>query len=207
MKIERITAVIASLTVALAMQPSDVFGQYSPSVNIGVNTKIGIQSVEDNIRMPEFYGVNIGFELPLARIVGIEAGVGVGQFSQTIGYKEYQHPECKVRGIAFAPFVAPTLYLPLGNGDHVLLLRNELSWAFQNLTKNRHEEQAFTTFRYPKNQFVYQIGAGYKYHISERIAVSAIINYSTFNFLKGSKGKNFRTSTPLSIDIKAHISL
>ena len=71
MKIERITAVIATLTVALAMQPSDVFGQYSPSVNIGVNTKIGIQSVEDNIRMPEFYGVNIGFELPLARIVGI----------------------------------------------------------------------------------------------------------------------------------------
>ena len=176
-------------------------GQTS-SLNVGVNYAMRLQSAKANIRMPEYIGASVGYELSIIQPFSVEFGLAVGQYSQTVGYKEYQHTRCALRGFAFSPFVAPTFYVPLGSWDNMLLLRNELAYAFQKLTRNDNKEEVFNTFECPKSQFVYQVGVGYRHMFSENVSMTAIVNYSTFNFLRGSDGKDFKTSTPFSVIIK-----
>lgn len=176
-------------------------GQTS-SLNVGVNYAMRLQSAKANIRMPEYIGASVGYELSIIQPFSVEFGLAVGQYSQTVGYKEYQHTRCALRGFAFSPFVAPTFYVPLGNWENTLLLRNELAYSFQKLTKNDNKDEMFDTFKCPKSQFVYQIGIGYRHMFSENVSMTAIVNYSTFNFLRGSDGKDFKTSTPFSVIIK-----
>lgn len=176
-------------------------GQTS-SLNVGVNYAMRLQSAKANIRMPEYIGASVGYELSIIQPFSVEFGLAVGQYSQTVGYKEYQHTRCALRGFAFSPYVAPTFYLPLGNWENTLLLRNELAYSFQKLTKNDNKDEMFDTFKCPKSQFVYQIGVGYRHMFSENVSMTAIVNYSTFNFLRGSDGKDFKTSTPFSVIIK-----
>ena len=176
-------------------------GQTS-SLNVGFNYATRLQSAKANIRMPEYIGASVGYELSIIQPFGVEIGLAVGQYSQTVGYKEYQHTRCALRGFAFSPFVAPTFYVPLGSWDNMLLLRNELAYAFQKLTRNDNKEEVFNTFECPKSQFVYQVGVGYRHMFSENVSMTAIVNYSTFNFLRGSDGKDFKTSTPFSVIIK-----
>ena len=73
---------------------------------------------------------------------------------------------------------------------------------FQKLTRNDNKEEVFNTFECPKSQFAYQVGVGYRHMFSENVSMTAIVNYSTFNFLRGSDGKGFKTSTPFSVIIK-----
>ena len=167
-------------------------GQTS-SLNAGFYYAMRLQSAKANIRMPEYIGASVGYELSIIQPFGVEIGLAVGQYSQTVGYKEYQHTRCALRGFAFSPFVAP---------DNMLLLRNELAYAFQKLTRNDNKEEVFNTFECPKSQFVYQVGVGYRHMFSENLSMTAIVNYSTFNFLRGSDGKGFKTSTPFSMIIK-----
>lgn len=176
-------------------------GQTS-SLNVGVNYAMRLQSAKANIRMPEYIGASVGYELNIIQPFSVEFGMAVGQYSQTVGYEEYQHTRCALRGFAFSPYVAPTFYLPLGNWENTLLLRNELAYSFQKLTKNDNKDEMFDTFKCPKSQFVYQIGIGYRHMFSENVSMTAIVNYSTFNFLRGSDGKDFKTSTPFSVIIK-----
>ena len=176
-------------------------GQTS-SLNVGVNYAMRLQSAKANIRMPEYIGASVGYEFSIIQPLGVEIGLAVGQYSQTVGYKEYQHTRCALRGFAFSPYVAPTFYLPLGNWENTLLLRNELAYSFQKLTKNDNKDEMFDTFKCPKSQFVYQIGIGYRHMFSENVSMTAVVNYSTFNFLRGSDGKDFKTSTPFSVIIK-----
>ena len=176
-------------------------GQTS-SLNVGVNYAMRLQSAKANIRMPEYIGASVGYELSIIQPFSVEIGLAVGQYSQTVGYKEYQHTRCALRGFAFSPYVAPTFYLPLGNWENTLLLRNELAYSFQKLTKNDNKDEMFDTFKCPKSQFVYQIGIGYRHMFSENVSMTAVVNYSTFNFLRGSDGKDFKTSTPFSVIIK-----
>ena len=176
-------------------------GQTS-SLNVGVNYAMRLQSAKANIRMPEYIGASVGYELNIIQPFSVEFGLAVGQYSQTVGYKEYQHTRCALRGFAFSPFVAPTFYVPLGNWDNMLLLRNELAYAFQKLTRNDNKEEVFNTFECPKSQFAYQVGVGYRHMFSENVSMTAVVNYSTFNFLRGSDGKDFKTSTPFSVIIK-----
>lgn len=176
-------------------------GQTS-SLNVGVNYAMRLQSAKANIRMPEYIGASVGYELSIIQPFSVEFGLAVGQYSQTVGYKEYQHTRCALRGFAFSPFVAPTFYVPLGSWDNMLLLRNELAYAFQKLTRNDNKEEVFNTFECPKSQFVYQVGVGYRHMFSENVSMTAIVNYSTFNLLRGSDGKDFKTSTPFSVIIK-----
>lgn len=176
-------------------------GQTS-SLNVGVNYAMRLQSAKANIRMPEYIGASVGYEFSIIQPLGVEIGLAVGQYSQTVGYKEYQHTRCALRGFAFSPFVAPTFYVPLGSWDNMLLLRNELAYAFQKLTRNDNKEEVFNTFECPKSQFAYQVGVGYRHMFSENVSMTAIVNYSTFNFLRGSDGKGFKTSTPFSVIIK-----
>lgn len=176
-------------------------GQTS-SLNVGVNYAMRLQSAKANIRMPEYIGASVGYELNIIQPFSVEFGMAVGQYSQTVGYEEYQHTRCALRGFAFSPYVAPTFYLPLGNWENTLLLRNELAYAFQKLTRNDNKEEVFNTFECPKSQFAYQVGVGYRHMFSENVSMTAIVNYSTFNFLRGSDGKDFKTSTPFSVIIK-----
>lgn len=176
-------------------------GQTS-SLNVGVNYAMRLQSAKANIRMPEYIGASVGYELNIIQPFSVEFGMAVGQYSQTVGYEEYQHTRCALRGFAFSPYVAPTFYLPLGNWENTLLLRNELAYSFQKLTKNDNKEEVFNTFECPKSQFAYQVGVGYRHMFSENVSMTAIVNYSTFNFLRGSDGKDFKTSTPFSVIIK-----
>ena len=176
-------------------------GQTS-SLNVGVNYAMRLQSAKANIRMPEYIGASVGYEFSIIQPLGVEIGLAVGQYSQTVGYEEYQHTRCALRGFAFSPYVAPTFYLPLGNWENTLLLRNELAYSFQKLAKNDNKDEMFDTFKCPKSQFVYQIGVGYRHMFSENVSMTAIVNYSTFNFLRGSDGKGFKTSTPFSMIIK-----
>lgn len=176
-------------------------GQTS-SLNVGVNYAMRLQSAKANIRMPEYIGASVGYELNIIQPFSVEFGMAVGQYSQTVGYEEYQHTRCALRGFAFSPYVAPTFYLPLGNWENTLLLRNELAYSFQKLTKNDNKDELFDTFKCPKSQFVYQIGIGYRHMFSENVSMTAVVNYSTFNFLRGSDGKDFKTSTPFSVIIK-----
>lgn len=176
-------------------------GQTS-SLNVGVNYAMRLQSAKANIRMPEYIGASAGYELNIIQPFSVEFGMAVGQYSQTVGYEEYQHTRCALRGFAFSPYVAPTFYLPLGNWENTLLLRNELAYSFQKLTKNDNKDEMFDTFKCPKSQFVYQIGIGYRHMFSENVSMTAVVNYSTFNFLRGSDGKDFKTSTPFSVIIK-----
>ena len=176
-------------------------GQTS-SLNAGFYYAMRLQSAKANIRMPEYIGASVGYELSIIQPFGVEIGLAVGQYSQTVGYKEYQHTRCALRGFAFSPFVAPTFYVPLGSWDNMLLLRNELAYAFQKLTRNDNKEEVFNTFECPKSQFVYQVGVGYRHMFSENVSMTAIVNYSTFNFLRSSDGKGFKTSTPFSMIIK-----
>lgn len=176
-------------------------GQTS-SLNVGVNYAMRLQSAKANIRMPEYIGASVGYELNIIQPFSVEFGMAVGQYSQTVGYEEYQHTRCALRGFAFSPYVAPTFYLPLGNWENTLLLRNELAYSFQKLTKNDNKDEMFDTFKCPKSQFVYQIGIGYRHMFSENVSMTAIVNYSTFNLLRGSDGKDFKTSTPFSVIIK-----
>lgn len=176
-------------------------GQTS-SLNVGVNYAMRLQSAKANIRMPEYIGASVGYELNIIQPFSVEFGMAVGQYSQTVGYEEYQHTRCALRGFAFSPYVAPTFYLPLGNWENTLLLRNELAYSFQKLTKNDNKDEMFDTFKCPKSQFVYQIGIGYRHIFSENVSMTAVVNYSTFNFLRGSDGKDFKTSTPFSVIIK-----
>lgn len=176
-------------------------GQTS-SLNVGVNYAMRLQSAKANIRMPEYIGASVGYELSIIQPFSVEFGLAVGQYSQTVGYKEYQHTRCALRGFALSPFVAPTFYVPLGSWDNMLLLRNELAYAFQKLTRNDNKEEVFNTFECPKSQFAYQVGVGYRHMFSENVSMTAIVNYSTFNFLRGSDGKGFKTSTPFSMIIK-----
>ena len=86
-------------------------GQTS-SLNVGVNYAMRLQSAKANIRMPEYIGASVGYELSIIQPFSVEIGLAVGQYSQTVGYKEYQHTRCALRGFAFSPFVAPTFYVP-----------------------------------------------------------------------------------------------
>ena len=189
------------ILAVLAIAAQQAQGQTS-SLNVGVNYAMRLQSAKANIRMPEYIGASVGYELSIIQPFSVEFGLAVGQYSQTVGYKEYQHTRCALRGFAFSPFVAPTFYVPLGSWDNMLLLRNELAYAFQKLTRNDNKEEVFSTFECPKSQFAYQVGVGYRHMFSENVSMTAIVNYSTFNFLRGSDGKDFKTSTPFSVIIK-----
>lgn len=123
------TLILAVLSIA-AQQAQ---GQTS-SLNAGFYYATRLQSAKANIRMPEYIGASVGYEFSIIQPLGVEIGLAVGQYSQTVGYKEYQHTRCALRGFAFSPFVAPTFYVPLGSWDNMLLLRNELAYAFQKLT-------------------------------------------------------------------------
>lgn len=189
------------LFAVLIIAAQQAQGQTS-SLNVGFNYATRLQSAKANIRMPEYIGASVGYELNIIQPFGVEIGLDVGQYSQTVGYKEYQHTRCALRGFALSPFVAPTFYVPLGSWDNMLLLRNELAYAFQKLTKNDNKEEVFNTFECPKSQFAYQVGVGYRHMFSENVSMTAIVNYSTFNFLRGSDGKGFKTSTPFSMIIR-----
>ena len=182
--------------------PSSPLPPNRRKLNVGVNYAMRLQSAKANIRMPEYIGASVGYELSIIQPFSVEFGLAVGQYSQTVGYKEYQHTRCALRGFAFSPYVAPTFYLPLGNWENTLLLRNELAYSFQKLTRNDNKEEVFNTFECPKSQFAYQVGVGYRHMFSENVSMTAIVNYSTFNFLRGSDGKDFKTSTPFSVIIK-----
>lgn len=189
------------ILAVLAIAAQQAQGQTS-SLNAGFYYATRLQSAKANIRMPEYIGASVGYELNIIQPFSVEFGMAVGQYSQTVGYEEYQHTRCALRGFAFSPYVAPTFYLPLGNWENTLLLRNELAYSFQKLTKNDNKDEMFDTFKCPKSQFVYQIGIGYRHMFSENVSMTAIVNYSTFNFLRGSDGKGFKTSTPFSVIIK-----
>lgn len=195
----KVIKILLSTILFIAVQQAQ--GQ-SSSLNVGINYMTRLQSAKANIRMPEYIGASVGYELSIIQPFSVEIGLAVGQYSQTVGYKEYQHTRCALRGFAFSPFVAPTFYVPLGSWDNMLLLRNELAYAFQKLTRNDNKEEVFNTFECPKSQFAYQVGVGYRHMFSENVSMTAIVNYSTFNFLRGSDGKGFKTSTPFSMIIK-----
>ena len=169
------------ILAVLAIAAQQAQGQ---TLNAGFYYAMRLQSAKANIRMPEYIGASVGYELSIIQPFGVEIGLAVGQYSQTVGYKEYQHTRCALRGFAFS------------------LLRNELAYAFQKLTRNDNKEEVFNTFECPKSQFVYQIGIGYRHMFSENVSMTAVVNYSTFNFLRGSDGKDFKTSTPFSVIIK-----
>lgn len=193
---------IKSLVIVIAIFAIQHAQGQSSSLNVGINYMTRLQSAKANIRMPEYIGASVGYELSIIQPFSVEFGMAVGQYSQTVGYEEYQHTRCALRGFAFSPYVAPTFYLPLGNWENTLLLRNELAYSFQKLTKNDNKDEIFDTFKCPKSQFVYQIGIGYRHMFSENVSMTAVVNYSTFNFLRGSDGKDFKTSTPFSVIIK-----
>lgn len=195
----KVIKILLSIILFIAVQQAQ--GQ-SSSLNVGINYMTRLQSAKANIRMPEYIGASVGYELNIIQPFSVEFGMAVGQYSQTVGYEEYQHTRCALRGFAFSPFVAPTFYVPLGSWDNMLLLRNELAYAFQKLTRNDNKEEVFNTFECPKSQFAYQVGVGYRHMFSENVSMTAIVNYSTFNFLRGSDGKDFKTSTPFSVIIK-----
>lgn len=195
----KVIKILLSTILFIAVQQAQ--GQ-SSSLNVGINYMTRLQSAKANIRMPEYTGASVGYELNIIQPFSVEFGMAVGQYSQTVGYEEYQHTRCALRGFAFSPYVAPTFYLPLGNWENTLLLRNELAYSFQKLTKNDNKDEMFDTFKCPKSQFVYQVGVGYRHMFSENVSMTAIVNYSTFNFLRGSDGKDFKTSTPFSVIIK-----
>lgn len=195
----KVIKILLSTILFIAVQQAQ--GQ-SSSLNVGINYMTRLQSAKANIRMPEYIGASVGYELNIIQPFSVEFGMAVGQYSQTVGYEEYQHTRCALRGFAFSPFVAPTFYVPLGSWDNMLLLRNELAYAFQKLTRNDNKEEVFNTFECPKSQFAYQVGVGYRHMFSENVSMTAIVNYSTFNFLRGSDGKGFKTSTPFSMIIK-----
>lgn len=195
----KVIKILLSTILFIAVQQAQ--GQ-SSSLNVGINYMTRLQSAKANIRMPEYIGASVGYELNIIQPFSVEFGMAVGQYSQTVGYEEYQHTRCALRGFAFSPFVAPTFYVPLGSWDNMLLLRNELAYAFQKLTRNDNKEEVFNTFECPKSQFAYQVGVGYRHMFSENVSMTAIVNYSTFNFLRGSDGKDFKTSTPFSVIIK-----
>lgn len=195
----KVIKILLSTILFIAVQQSQ--GQ-SSSLNVGINYMTRLQSAKANIRMPEYIGASVGYELNIIQPFSVEFGMAVGQYSQTVGYEEYQHTRCALRGFAFSPYVAPTFYVPLGSWDNMLLLRNELAYAFQKLTRNDNKEEVFDTFKCPKSQFAYQVGVGYRHMFSENVSMTAIVNYSTFNFLRGCDGKDFKTSTPFSVIIK-----
>ncbi len=189
------------ILAVLAIAAQQAQGQTS-SLNAGFYYATRLQSAKANIRMPEYIGASVGYELSIIQPFSVEFGMAVGQYSQTVGYEEYQHTRCALRGFAFSPYVAPTFYLPLGNWENTLLLRNELAYSFQKLIKNDNKDEMFDTFKCPKSQLVYQVGIGYRHMFSENVSMTAVVNYSTFNFLRGSDGKDFKTSTPFSVIIK-----
>lgn len=195
----KVIKILLSIILFIAVQQAQ--GQ-SSSLNVGINYMTRLQSAKANIRMPEYIGASVGYELSIIQPFSVEFGMAVGQYSQTVGYEEYQHTRCALRGFAFSPFVAPTFYVPLGSWDNMLLLRNELAYTFQKLTRNDNKEEVFNTFECPKSQFAYQVGVGYRHMFSENVSMTAVVNYSTFNFLRGSDGKDFKTSTPFSVIIK-----
>ena len=127
----KVIKILLSTILFIAVQQAQ--GQ-SSSLNVGINYMTRLQSAKANIRMPEYIGASVGYELNIIQPFSVEFGMAVGQYSQTVGYEEYQHTRCALRGFAFSPFVAPTFYVPLGSWDNMLLLRNELAYAFQKLT-------------------------------------------------------------------------
>lgn len=190
----------------LSLLPHAAKAQGTTAINVGFSYQMNWQSVKDNINYPEYIGATIGFEVPVLPVAGIEAGLWTGQYSQTLGYREYQHARAMLKGFVIAPFIAPTIYVPLGRNAHTVFLRNEFAYAFQHLNRDEYGDGDFTVLKYPKRQFAYKVSVGYRYNFSEHVAGSAAVGYSTFNYLKGSRPNGFKTSTPFAVDIRLHYS-
>ena len=90
------------ILAVLAIAAQQAQGQTS-SLNAGFYYATRLQSAKANIRMPEYIGASVGYEFSIIQPLGVEIGLAVGQYSQTVGYKEYQHTRCALRGFALSP--------------------------------------------------------------------------------------------------------
>ena len=164
-------------------------GQTS-SLNVGVNYAMRLQSAKANIRMPEYS------RLRTQHNSAVQRGIRLGRRAILA--------DCRLQGVPTYE-VRPARFCALAfRRPYVLRATRQLGQhaVAEERAGIRVPKAEFNTFECPKSQFAYQVGVGYRHMFSENVSMTAIVNYSTFNFLRGSDGKGFKTSTPFSMIIK-----
>lgn len=203
---------------------ASIHAQEGHKANLGIDLSFGLQNSKDGVNNPFVGGLSLGYEYDINMFFGIEAGFRGGMFNQTVGYIEgptitppstsvksasLNIPDIKdvYRGTYWAPYIAPKIYIPVGNDKEnergrYIFIENRFSYTRTNIDLDRIEGQAGNTHKYG---FQYEIRGGYQFPVDNRLALTVWVGYNTFDFSKVKPEViRFKNATPIQIGLGIH---
>lgn len=198
----------------------NIIAQEGHKINAGIDLSFGLHYFDSEINNPFAIGASLGYEYDINMFFGIEAGFRFGGYNQKIGYTkgpnilpekglkaaigDPANPKTIYKGMYWAPYIAPKIYLPIGYDDkkdraRFVFIENRFSYMRMNLDLDNGNN---TSENLHKNRITYEIRAGYQFPLDERWAMSCWLGYNTFDFSKIKPSViKYKNSTPIQIGI------
>lgn len=191
--------------------------QEGQKLNLGIDMSFGLHYFDSERNNPLAAGFSVGYEYDFIFFFGVEAGFRFGGFNQKVDYFDPNlglnglddptkniHSEDIYRGLYWAPYIAPKIYLPIGYDENkdrprFLYIENRFSYGRMNLNLDKIENMKGSSHKY---HFQYEIRAGYQFPVSDNWAINCWLGYNTFDFSKiKPEAIRFKNSTPFQIGI------
>lgn len=204
------------LLLILVFSASVIFAQGEHKVNIGFDLGLGPHYFNSDRNNPATYAGAFGYEYLYLGIISVEVGAKIGGFNQKVGYDTSSDPDYPApidpahwardvyRGMFFAPFIAPKLYIPVSE-DHKLararklFIENRFMFTHSRLDLDRLENIQGKRI---DNHFDYEVRVGFLYPLSQHVNANVALGYSTYNFGRiDRKNIKFKNTTPISLGL------
>lgn len=209
----------ASLIIAILIAHC-LTAQEGHKINADIDLSFGLYYFDNDINNPFAIGASLGYEYDVNMFFGIEAGFRLGGYNQKTGYYkgpnilpdqnlkvaigDPENPKTIYKGMYWAPYIAPKIYLPIGYDEgkdrpRFVFIENRFSYMRMSLDLGKANNSSGNLY---KNRIIYEIRAGYQFPINERWGMSCWLGYSTFDFseIEPSIIKH-KNSTPIQIGI------
>lgn len=170
---------------------------------------------KDGIKDPAAIGMSLGYEYDINMFFGIEGGFRFGGFNQNVRYYDPNlgtgiidtpngYSKNVYKGMYWAPYIAPKIYLPIGYDEkkdraRYIFIENRFSYTQVNLDLDEVNNMEGSVNKF---QFQYEIRAGYQFPIDQRWAMSCWLGYNTFDFSKVKPDViKYKNATPIQVGI------
>lgn len=154
-------------------------------------------------KSPFSIGTNIGFEYPVNKYLGLEAGVRISYYIKKMKETETNQNR-DIDGIYWGSYFSPKIYLvPFQNGNGALYIENRFSLAYStlNLPTGLNMKR-----RYDKMIFLYDLSLGAHCKVSDKTFFNLILGYNSFNFSKIKKFENSKIKSKIPFHFGVGVS-
>lgn len=155
-------------------------------------------------KSPISVGVNVGFEYPVNKYLGLESGLRISYYIKRMGEKETDQKR-DIEGVYWGPYLSSKINLvPYQDGNRALYVENRFSLvhATMNLPSDLNMKR-----RYEKMIFLYNLSLGLQCKVSEGTFLNFMLGYNSFNASKIKKFEKNEMKSKIPFHFGVGVSL